>query len=82
MKPALARLQSQYDQFQNRLDAMYVDKLDGKISESFYERKAGEWRSEQDRIAEALHEHRRADQGYADAGINLLRVASGRTRPS
>ena len=29
---------------------MYVDKLDGKFSVSFYERKAGEWRAEQDRI--------------------------------
>jgi site-specific DNA recombinase len=42
---ALARLTGEFDQLQNRLDTMYVDKLDGKISESFYERKAGEWRA-------------------------------------
>ena len=29
---------------------MYVDKLDGKIDEEFYDRKAAEWRSEQDRL--------------------------------
>ncbi len=54
-----------------------VDKLDGKVSESFYERKAGEWRADQDRIAEAIQEHRRADRSYADAGVQLLELASG-----
>ena len=54
-----------------------VDKLDGKISESFYERKAGEWRAEQDRIAEAIQDHRRADRSYADTGVRLLELASG-----
>jgi hypothetical protein len=54
-----------------------VDKLDGKVSESFYERKASDWRAEQDRIAEAIEEHRRADRSYADAGVELLELASG-----
>ena len=39
---ALAPLTAEYEQLQNRLDTMYVDKLDGKVSESFFERKAGE----------------------------------------
>jgi site-specific DNA recombinase len=56
---------------------MYVDKLDGKISESFYERKAAEWRAEQDRIAEAIRDHRRAERSYADTGVRLLELASG-----
>ncbi len=74
---ALARLTTEFDQLQNRLDTMYVDKLDGKISESFYERKAGEWRAEQDRIAEAIQDHRRADRSYAETGVRLLELASG-----
>ena len=74
---ALTRLSAEHAQLQNRLDQMYVDKLDGKISESFYERKAGEWRAEQDRIAEAIAEHRKADRGYVDAGVQLLELASG-----
>ena len=65
-----------YAQLQNRLDQMYVDKH-GKVSESFYERKAGEWRAEQDRIAEAIEEHRRADRSFADAGVQLLELAGG-----
>jgi site-specific DNA recombinase len=74
---ALTRLTAEHAQLQNRLDQMYVDKLDGKVSESFYERKAGEWRAEQDRIAEAIEEHRRADRSYADAGVQLLELAGG-----
>ncbi len=56
---------------------MYVDKLDGKISESFYERNAAEWRAEQDRITEAIRDHRRADHSYADTGVRLLELAGG-----
>jgi site-specific DNA recombinase len=74
---ALTRLSAEHAQLQNRLDQMYVDKLDGKISESFYERKAFEWRAEQDRIAEAIQRHRSADRSYADSGVRLLRLASG-----
>ena len=74
---ALARLSAEHDQLQKRLDQMYVDKLDGKISVSFYERKAGEWRADQDRIGESIRGHRRADRSYADAGIELLELASG-----
>ena len=74
---ALTRLSAGHAQLQNRLDQMYVDKLDGKISESFYERKAGEWRAEQDRIGEAIAEQRKADRGYVDAGVHLLELASG-----
>ncbi|HUZ88691.1 MAG TPA: hypothetical protein VMU49_02560, partial [Candidatus Acidoferrales bacterium] len=56
---------------------MYVDELDGKVSESFFERKAGEWRAEQDRIGESIQDHRRADRSYADAGVELIELASG-----
>ncbi|GAH81000.1 unnamed protein product, partial [marine sediment metagenome] len=40
-------LNAQYTKLQNRIDQMYVDKLDGKISEEFYEEKLHEWREEQ-----------------------------------
>ena len=32
---------------------------------------------EQDRIAEAIRDHRRADRSYADTGVRLLEFASG-----
>ena len=46
---AIKRLRAEYDRLQNRIHAMYVDKLDGKVDGVFFERMSGEWRGEQDR---------------------------------
>src|ERR1700719_4363793 len=46
---AIKRLWAEYDRIQNRIHAMYVDKLDGKVDGVFFERMSGEWRGEQDR---------------------------------
>ena len=35
---AIARLQAEWNRLQKRIDAMYVDKLDGRIEEGFYMR--------------------------------------------
>ncbi len=72
---AIGRLQDEYRRLQNRLDAMYVDKLDGKIDEGFYDRKAGEWRSEQDRLLRSIEEHQAANRTYLDEGVQLLELA-------
>jgi hypothetical protein len=47
---AVAKLQSEHRRLQDRIDAMYMDKLDGRIDNEFFDRKAGEFRSEQSRI--------------------------------
>jgi len=56
---------------QDRIDAMYVDKLDEKIDGSFFDKKAREWRKEQDRILCAIEEHQDASQSYLDEGIRF-----------
>ena len=40
---AIARLQAEYKKLQNRIDAMYEDKLDGRIDVAFFDRKAADW---------------------------------------
>ena len=72
---AIVRLQDESHRLQNRLDAMYVDKLDGRIDEAFYDRKAGEWRSEQDRLLRSVEEHQAANRTYLDEGVALLELA-------
>ncbi len=42
----VADLQKQYQKLQDRIDAMYVDKLDGSISGAYFEEKSAEWRKE------------------------------------
>jgi hypothetical protein len=73
---AVARLQANYDQIQARLDAMYLDKLDGRIDAPFFDRKSADWRREQDGILRNIQVHQDADQSYIEDGIQLLELAS------
>jgi DNA invertase Pin-like site-specific DNA recombinase len=61
---ALARLQAEYGRLQTRLDAMYVDKLDGRIDAAFYDRKAAEWQVGQTRLLRSIEEHQAANHSY------------------
>jgi hypothetical protein len=72
---AIGRLQGEYNRLQTRIDAMYVDKLDGLVSAAFFDRKAAEWRGEQDRIMRMVEEHQAANQNYLEEGVHLLELA-------
>jgi site-specific DNA recombinase len=72
---AIARLHTEYQRLQDRLDAMYVDKLDGRVDTVFFDRKAAEWRDEQDRLLRTIEEHRSANKTYFDEGARLLDLA-------
>jgi site-specific DNA recombinase len=49
-----ARLEQRLDAVRRRIDQAYTDKLDGKISEDFWQRKMIEWQAEEQRINMAL----------------------------
>ena len=70
------RLQDEYARLQRRLDSAYEDRLDGRIDAATFDRKAAEWRSEQDRLQRSLDEHRVADRAYVETGVRLLELAS------
>ena len=72
---AIRRLQAEYDRLQHRIDAMYVDKLDGRIDAAFFDRRAAEWRAEQSRCLETIQGHQDANQTYLEEGIALLELA-------
>jgi len=72
---AIGRLQAEYKKLQGRIDAMYVDKLDAKIDAAFFDRKATDWRNEQDRILRSIEEHQAANQVYLDEGIRILELS-------
>ncbi len=61
---------------QRRLDALYIDRLDGKIENVFYERMLDEWRGERDRCLGLMERQREADDFYLDDGVDLLKLAS------
>jgi len=55
---------------------MYVDKLDGKIGERFYEQKSAAWREDQTDIHCRLEEHENASLSCMDEGITLIELAN------
>jgi site-specific DNA recombinase len=72
---AIERLQAEYKRLDDRIHAMYVDKLDGKIGGDFYDRFAGEWRQEQSRLQREIDRHQRADESFMDEGGQILELA-------
>ena len=40
------RLRAEHDKLQNRIDQIYLDKLDGEIEDAFYKRSVTQWREE------------------------------------
>lgn len=72
---ALARLRQDYDRLQERIDKMYVDKLDGRIDVAFFERKSTEWRREQQQLRDTMSRHEAANQSYLEEGIRILELA-------
>jgi site-specific DNA recombinase len=73
---SIARLHAEHARIQVRLEAMYENKLNGKISTEFFDRKAAEWQSEQTRLLRCIEDHQHASKTYFDEGVNLLELVS------
>ncbi len=50
LKKVVTELQADLERVRNRLDNMYLDKLDGKVDPAYYDRKNREWRREAEKI--------------------------------
>lgn len=72
----VSRLQSELLRLKNRLDQLYLDKVDRKISEAFWMEKSREWQADQDRILDQIRAHQGADRQYYDDGLKLLELAA------
>lgn len=59
-----------------RLDVLYEDKLDGRIDAAFFDRKAKEFRAQQNTILKSIEDHQSANQSYMEEGIRILELAS------
>ena len=71
----IARLRAESDRLQERLDRLYVDHLDGRITADMHDRMASTWREERakcQRQVEILHN---AEDAFVDDGIALLDLA-------
>jgi len=73
---AIKRLQAQHDQIQTRIETMYLDKLEGRILQVFFDKKAAEWRGEQQALLRRIQEIQRAAPAPIDEAIDMLRLTS------
>ena len=77
---AIKRHQAEYKRLQDRINAMYVDKLDGLVDTAFYEKMSNQWREEQNRCQREIDRQQNADKSYKDEGIALLDLARNAQR--
>ena len=70
----IGKLQKEYQKLQDRIDAMYVDKLDAKITQEFFDRKNSDWRTEQAEILRKIEKHQNANSSYLEEGVQLLEL--------
>ena len=71
----IKRHQAEHKRLQDRINALYVDKLDGLVDTAFYDRMSNQWREEQNRCQREIERHQNADQSYKDEGVALLDLA-------
>ena len=55
---------------------MYVDKLDGRVTDEFFDQKSTEWRQEQAAVRQNLEQHEHANQSYLQEGVAILELAN------
>ncbi len=72
---AISKLPREHRRLQDRIDAMYMDKLDGRIDNEFFDRKAGEFQAEQCRLMRDIQSHQTANRSYIEEGLRLLELA-------
>src|SRR5215472_11375894 len=77
---AIRRHQAEYKRLHDRINAMYVDKLDGLVETAFFEKMSNQWRDEQNRCLREIERHQAADQSYMDEGVQLLELARNAQR--
>jgi hypothetical protein len=72
MVSARTRLEREIAETRRRMDQAYADKLDGKISEDFWQRKSAKWRSEELRIEGQLPAFNQANE--SDRMLDTKRI--------
>ncbi len=71
----LDRLRADSDRLQQRLDKLYVDHLDGRITPDMHDRMAATWRDERARCQRQIDVLHNAEDAFVDDGVALLDLA-------
>jgi site-specific DNA recombinase len=79
-REAIERLRAEHKRLGERISAMYIDKLDGKIGGELYDKFFRDWRAEQLRLQCEIDRHEAAEQSYMDEGVQILELARSAQR--
>jgi site-specific DNA recombinase len=69
-------LQARHDQIKARIETMYLDKLDGRITQEFFDKQSATWRGEQDGLLRKIKDIQNAAPSPIDEAVDMLRLTS------
>ncbi|OGH39054.1 MAG: hypothetical protein A2905_00445 [Candidatus Levybacteria bacterium RIFCSPLOWO2_01_FULL_36_10] len=72
---AINELYQRQTQLKQRLDRLYDDKLDGKITQDFYQSKFQQYSGELDKVSNSVKGHNTATTKYFEFGINIFELS-------
>jgi site-specific DNA recombinase len=72
----IKKLQARYHQIGARVGTMYMDKLDGRITQEFFDKQAATFRREQDGLLCKIQGIQKAALAPVDQAIDMLRLTS------
>lgn len=75
-KERLNSLNTQKQKLQDRIDNIYIDKLDGKISEDFWLTKHNQWINDLAVIKNKINAHENTNISFIEQGAKILKLCS------
>jgi site-specific DNA recombinase len=72
----IKKFQARHDQVEARIGTMYIDKLDGRITQEFFDKQTAALRREQDTLLRKIQDIRKATPVPVDQAIDMLRLTS------
>lgn len=71
-KQEFERITSNIKRLKDRINKLYIDKLDGLIDNEFWKEKNTLWSDELSELENKLHAHNVADKKYYDEGVRII----------
>lgn len=72
----IKRLQAQHDSIETRIGRMYMDKLDGRITQEFFDNNSATWRVEQGALFRKIRTIQTVAPAPIDQAVDMLRLMS------
>lgn len=72
----IKQLNVECQKWRDRINQIYIDKLDGKISEEFWQEKHNTWTQELRGMHKIIEAYDKANEGYLQTGIHFLELSN------